>query len=70
MTTVTIKNSHQQWKQNSFQNEDELLDYLLKEGEKKVILHALNFEEMPSQAQADYLKMKKAPESDIVDFRE
>ena len=70
MTTVTIKNSRQQWKKSSFQNEDELLDYLLKEGEKKIILHAVSFEDMPKQSQDDYMKMKKASEKDIGDFNE
>ena len=68
MTTLTIKKSRLSWKKQDFQNERELLEYLL-EREGKVIINELAESEVSAELLKDLVKLKTAKPEDIVDFR-
>jgi hypothetical protein len=68
MTTLTIKTSRRNWKKQDFQNEQELLEYLLaKEG--KVLLYELSESDLSEEAMQDLSKLTSARNEDIVDFQ-
>ena len=68
MTTLTIHRSKRNWKKQDFQNEQELLEYLLAR-EGKVVLHELSDSDLSEEVRQALSKLTSASKEDIVDFQ-